>query len=188
MVIGLLGILKAGGAYVPLDPAYPKERLTFMLQDVQALVLLTQQRLVERLPQDGTKVVCLDTDWGAIAQEGETNLLCQGTTDNLAYVLYTSGSTGTPKGVAMSHRPLCNLLSWQLQSSTLPRGARTLQFASLSFDVSFQEIFSTWCSGGTLILISEEMRRDAVGLWHYLTDEAVADYFFPLSPYSSWPR
>ena len=179
MVVGLLGILKAGGAYVPLDPAYPKERLAFMLQDAQALVLLTQQRLVERLPQDGTKVVCLDTDWGAIAQEGETNLLCQGTTDNLAYVLYTSGSTGRPKGVAMSHRPLCNLLSWQLQNSTLPRGARTLQFASLSFDVSFQEIFSTWCSGGTLVLISEEMRRDAVGLWHYLTDEAVARLFLP---------
>ena len=179
MVVGLLGILKAGGAYVPLDPAYPKERLAFMLQDAQALVLLTQQRLVERLPQDGTKVVCLDTDWAAIAQEGETNLLCQGTTDNLAYVLYTSGSTGRPKGVAMSHRPLCNLLSWQLQNSTLPRGARTLQFASLSFDVSFQEIFSTWCSGGTLVLISEEMRRDAVGLWHYLTDEAVARLFLP---------
>ena len=179
MVVGLLGILKAGGAYVPLDPAYPKERLAFICRMPQALVLLTQQRLVERLPQSGTKVVCLDTDWGAIAQEGETNLLCQGTTDNLAYVLYTSGSTGRPKGVAMSHRPLCNLLSWQLQNSTLPRGARTLQFASLSFDVSFQEIFSTWCSGGTLVLISEEMRRDAVGLWHYLTDEAVARLFLP---------
>ena len=120
MVIGLLGILKAGGAYVPLDPAYPKERLAFMLQDAQASVLLTQQRLVERLPQYGTKVVCLDTDWGAIAQEGETNLLCQGTTDNLAYVLYTSGSTGRPKGVAMSHRPLCNLLWWQLRNLDTP--------------------------------------------------------------------
>ena len=179
MVVGLLGILKAGGAYVPLDPAYPKDRLAFILEDTQAPLLLTQQRLVERLSQDGTRVVSLDTDWGVIAQEGETNLLCQGTTDNLAYVLYTSGSTGRPKGVAMSHRPLCNLLSWQLQNSILPRGARTLQFASLSFDVSFQEIFSTWCSGGTLVLISEEMRRDALGLWHYLRDEAVARLFLP---------
>ncbi len=75
--------------------------------------------------------------------------------DHLAYVLYTSGSTGRPKGVAMSHRPLTNLLRWQLAHWSQPGPARTLQFASLSFDVAFQEIFSTWCSGGTLVLIDE---------------------------------
>ena len=69
MVVGLLGILKAGGAYVPLDPTYPQERLAFMLEDAQVPVLLTQQRLVAGLPAHQAQVVCLDTDWAAIARE-----------------------------------------------------------------------------------------------------------------------
>ena len=79
----------------------------------------------------------------------------------------------------MSHRPLCNLLFWQLESSTVSAGAKTLQFAPLSFDVSFQEIFSTWCSGGTLVLISEELRRDVVGLLHFLSEKAIERLFLP---------
>jgi amino acid adenylation domain-containing protein len=74
MVVGILGILKAGGAYVPLDPAYPKERLAFMLEDTQAQWLLTQQSLVDLLPEDGAHRVLLDTDWPAIAKESEENL------------------------------------------------------------------------------------------------------------------
>jgi non-ribosomal peptide synthetase component F len=68
MVIGLLGILKAGGAYVPMDPTYPKERLAFMLEDIQAPIILTQQRLLEHLPKTGASVICLDEDWQTIAR------------------------------------------------------------------------------------------------------------------------
>ena len=179
MVVGVLGILKAGGAYVPLDPAYPSERLTFMLEDTQTSVLLTQARLVESLPPHSSRVVCLDSDWEEIARHSQSNPFSQVATTNLAYVIYTSGSTGRPKGVAMSHRPLCNLLFWQLESSTVSTGAKTLQFAPLSFDVSFQEIFSTWCSDGTLVLISEELRRDAIALLHFLSEKAIERLFLP---------
>jgi len=187
MMIGLLGILKAGGAYVPLDPAYPQERLAFMLEDADVPVLLTQQHLVFGLPEQGAKVVCLDTDGQANAyctalpnaQQSQSNPVSSVKPNNLAYVIYTSGSTGRPKGVAMTHRPLSNLLSWQLGSSTLKSEAKTLQFAPISFDVSFQEIFSTWCSGGTLVLILEEVRRDAVGLLRFLSDKAVERLFLP---------
>jgi len=79
----------------------------------------------------------------------------------------------------MNHGPLCNLISWQIQKSRLPSGARTLQFASLSFDVSFQEMFSTWCSGGSLTLISEEVRRDPMSLLNYLISESVERLFLP---------
>jgi non-ribosomal peptide synthetase component F len=96
MVVGVLGILKAGGAYVPLDPAYPSERLTFMMEDTQTSVLLTQARLVESLPPNSPRVVCLDTDWEVIAFHSHSNPQRRVTTNNLAYVIYTSGSTGRP--------------------------------------------------------------------------------------------
>ena len=179
MVIGILGILKAGGAYVPLDPTYPKERLSFVISDIQAPLILTQGSLVRELPHNKAQVLCVDHDWKIIDKESTRNPSAILSAQNLAYVLYTSGSTGRPKGVAMNHRPLCNLISWQIRQSRLPAGARTQQFASLSFDVSFQEIFSTWCSGGTLMLISEEARRDPGLLLKHLASEAVERLFLP---------
>jgi amino acid adenylation domain-containing protein len=179
MFIGLLGVLKAGGSYVPLDPAYPKERTAFVLLDAQARVLLTENRLAEQLPTEGLQVVRLDTEWEAIAREDERNPASDATPDNLAYIIYTSGSTGTPKGVAMPHRPLVNLLWWQTRNSELTHAARTLQFASPSFDVSFQEIFSTWLTGGTLFLTTEENRRDARRLLEVLSRFGVERLFVP---------
>ena len=179
MVVGLLAILKAGDAYVPLDPTYPKERLAFMLENAQARVLLTQQQLIESLPLHQTSTICLDSDWEVIAQQSEENPVSFVTPDNLAYVIYTSGSTGKPKGVAMTHRSLSNLIKWQVENSTLSREVRTLQFSPVSFDVSFQEIFSTWCSGGTLVLIRNEVRQDPLQLWRFLTFEAIARIFLP---------
>ena len=108
MVIGLLGILKAGGAYVPLDPGYPQERLAYMLADSQVAVLLTQQRLVDSLPQHSTPLVLLDADSEHIAQQSQENPISGTNADNLAYVIYTSGSTGKPKGVLVSHHNVSN--------------------------------------------------------------------------------
>ncbi len=179
MVVGLLGILKAGGAYVPLDPEYPTDRLSFMLQDAQVSVLLTQQRLVERLPEYKGQFVYLDTELQVISRSSEENPITSVQATNLAYVIYTSGSTGQPKGVAMNHFSLGNLILWQLQNTTISSGAKTLQFAPVSFDVSFQEMFSTWCSGGTLLLIAEELRRDAFTLLGLLQEKAVERLFLP---------
>ncbi|MFN6478154.1 non-ribosomal peptide synthetase [Nostoc sp. DedQUE07] len=179
MVVGLLGILKAGGAYVPLDPEYPTERLSFMLEDAQVSVLLTQQSLQERLPQHQAKLVCLDTDWQQISQSGQDNFIPGVQATNLAYVIYTSGSTGQPKGVALNQLALCNLILWQLQNTTISTGAKTLQFAPISFDVSFQEIFTTWFSGGKLFLITEELRRDPVALLGFLQQKSVERLFVP---------
>jgi amino acid adenylation domain-containing protein/thioester reductase-like protein/non-ribosomal peptide synthase protein (TIGR01720 family) len=179
MVVGILGILKAGGAYVPLDPEYPTERLAFMLENAQVSVLLTQQSLLDRLPQHQAKIVCLDTDTQVISQLNQENPISAVQTHNLVYVVYTSGSTGKPKGVAMNHLPLCNLILWQLENTTVAQDAKTLQFAPISFDVSFQEIFSTWCSGGTLVLITEELRRDALALLGFLEEKTVTRLFVP---------
>ena len=142
MVVGLLGILKAGGTYVPLNPSYPATRLEFILGDTQAPVLLTQERLIEGIPdKHSTKVVRLDADWPAIAREAEVNLASRATTDNLAYVIYTSGSTGQPKGVMIEHRALSGYVAAAIAAYEMTASDRVLQFASLSFDASVEEIF-----------------------------------------------
>lgn len=171
MWIAVLGVLKAGAAYVPLDPGYPRERIAYMLRDSKVKVLLTQQHLVSELPAEGTQVICLDTDWDHLSHHSHEPLPTFSTAENLAYVIYTSGSTGQPKGVAMTHRALVNLVQWQARRTGPP--LRTLQFASLSFDVSFQEAFSAWCGGGSVVLISEAHRRDGRELLRVLIDEQV---------------
>jgi amino acid adenylation domain-containing protein len=179
MIVGVLGVLKAGGAYMPLDPEYPQERLAFMLKDARVRVLLTQQGLVERLPEQSAHVVCLDTDWESIEGQSAQNPQSDVTPDNAAYVIYTSGSTGKPKATVMPHRGAVNLINFQIQSSGHEGRLRTLQFASLSFDVSFQEIFPTLCGGGSLVLLREDKRRDARELLRVITEQRVERLFLP---------
>ncbi|WP_442947635.1 amino acid adenylation domain-containing protein [Nostoc sp.] len=180
MVIGLLGILKAGGAYVPLDPEYPSDRLSFILEDTQVKVLLTQQQLIDRLPPNHAKLVCLDTDAEDISKCSPDNIILGVQPNNLVYIIYTSGSTGQPKGIAMSQLALCNHILWHRDNLKISRGAKTLQFASVNFDVSFQEIFTTWYSGGTLFLITEELRRDALALLGFLQEKQIQRMFLPV--------
>jgi amino acid adenylation domain-containing protein len=177
MIVAVLAALKAGAAYVPLDPNYPRERLAYMIDNARVSMLLTQARFGSALPTGDARVLTLDGegDGGTRADNPRGGAGA----DNLAYVIYTSGSTGRPKGVAMPHRPLVNLLGWQIARSSLPEGARTLQFASLSFDVSFQEIFSTLCAGGTLILIAEEQKRDPEAVWQLLRTAEVNRLYLP---------
>ncbi|WP_163021259.1 AMP-binding protein, partial [Pseudomonas viridiflava] len=124
----------------------------FMFSDASPSLLLTQSSLVDALPLPDSHllVCCLDVDTQDWAQRSDTDPLVSVSPDNLAYVLYTSGSTGRPKGVAHNRRALDNLIAWQLDDAHTPR--RVLQFASLNFDVSFQEICSTLCQGGSLLL------------------------------------
>jgi len=157
MIIGLLGILKAGGAYVPLDPNYPSERLAFMLEDSSVPVLLTQERLVEKLPQHSACVVCLDSDWEKIAVHSKENPSIPVKPENLAYVIYTSGSTGKPKGVLIQHESLVNYTTVASAEYRIQKCDRILQFSSISFDVSAEEIYTSLTSGATLVLRTASM-------------------------------
>jgi natural product biosynthesis luciferase-like monooxygenase protein/amino acid adenylation domain-containing protein/FkbM family methyltransferase len=194
-LVALLAVLRAGGCYVPLDPAYPAERLGYMLRDSGASVLLTQERMLGELPEFGGEIVVVDTphppapsptrgegendDAGGEDTLSHSRTFALSHSLSLAYVVYTSGSTGTPKGVAMPHRALVNLLAWQAGAWRGARAARTLQFASISFDVSFQEIFSAWTTGGALVLLREEERRDPDALLRRMEEEGVERCFLP---------
>lgn len=155
MVIALLGILKAGGAYVPLDPTYPHDRLEYMIQDAHLPVLLTQQRLLETLPEsEGTTILPLDAEfaWDDGNSRWDANPNSDVGPDNAVYMIYTSGSTGKPKGVINLHRGLMNRLWWMQQMYRLTSDDRVVQKTPFSFDVSVWEFFWPLISGARLVV------------------------------------
>ncbi|WP_158625670.1 non-ribosomal peptide synthetase [Corallococcus carmarthensis] len=174
VAVGLLGILKAGGAWVPVDPMLPRERLAFMLEDSGATVLVTQAPLLERFPEaHRARALCLDVEREDLAGESVLAPASGVGPRNLAYVLYTSGSTGTPKGTAIEHRGVCNLVAHEATAYGIGPGSRVLQFASLSFDLSVEEIFTTLCGGATLVLAPLEDLMPGEPLRKLLRDEAL---------------
>ena len=126
MVVALLGIIKAGGAYVPIDPWNPEERLALLLGEVQAPVVLTQQRFASRLPKS-CAALALDTQWREISSQPETNPERLTNPGNSAYVIYTSGSTGLPKGVINIHRGIVNRLLWMQDAFQIGRTDRVFR-------------------------------------------------------------
>ncbi|MCP4661235.1 MAG: amino acid adenylation domain-containing protein, partial [bacterium] len=178
-VAALAGVLKAGGVFVPLDRSYPAERLAFMLADAGAEVLVTRRELVAELPPWEGRLVLLDADREAIARASAEPPASAVAGENLSYLIYTSGSTGRPKGVALVHRTLTNLIAWQLARPGFAAAARTLQFAPMSFDVYLQEVFSTLCSRGTLVLLRDDERRDPLRLAELLEARGIERLFQP---------
>ena len=182
MVIGLLGILKAGGAYLPLDPNYPIERLQHMLEDATPQVILTQDELRSLLPRTSTRIIALESEPDSRPLNDPVlpaAVQVDMTAEDLVYVIYTSGSTGKPKATAMAHGSMVNLMEWHRRTFGRGEGKRVLQFAALSFDVAFQEAFSTLCTGGTLVLLEEWLRREATALTQYIHDNAINRLFVP---------
>jgi len=174
MILGILGILKAGGAYLPLDPTYPLKRLTFMLDDSGAPVIVTQQDYTDRLPLgNDTKSVCLDSDWDQIAKHSTEPISTLAGSHHPAYVIYTSGSTGQPKGVPITHKNLVQSTLARLNYYPLPV-QRFLLLSSFAFDSSVVGIFWSLCQGGTLVLPRQRLEQDIVGLANLIQQHAIS--------------
>ena len=173
MMVGIMGIVRAGAAYLPLDPAYPQDRLTYMLEDSQARVVLTQERLKERisaLSAPETRVIALDKQWPEVCKK-VLALECSGVElredvqpCNVNYVIYTSGSTGRPKGVLVEHRALVNRIHWMQKCYGLEQGDVVLQKTPYSFDVSVWEFFWPMMTGASLVFATPEGHTDV----HYM--------------------
>ncbi|MDZ7269872.1 MAG: amino acid adenylation domain-containing protein [candidate division KSB1 bacterium] len=162
MLVALLAVMKAGGAYVPLDPAYPRERLAFMLEDSRVALLLSQRKLLERLPAHDLPVILLDEEAQQFAGEEDSNLPVTITPDNLVYVIYTSGSTGRPKGTLITHRGLNNYLNWCLAAYPLSQGSGALVHSPLAFDATVTGLFSPLLVGKTVQLVPEGLEIEAL--------------------------
>jgi amino acid adenylation domain-containing protein len=160
MIAALIGVLKAGAAYVPIDPVHPRDRSTAMLADAGVTIVLSQASLASRLPGE-IEAVLLDDDWPALMGHPAGNLGLTPPANSAAYVIYTSGSTGAPKGVQVGHHSLTNYTRYAVEQFGLAAGDRILQFASVGFDASAEEIYPALASGATVVLRNDWMLSSA---------------------------
>ena len=157
MVVALLGVWKAGGAYVPLDPGYPPERLSFMLEDAQTVLLLTEEDCRPLFAGVGAKAIYLDTDWARLESESADNTAPSANPSHLAYVMYTSGSTGKPKGAMIVHSGLVNYLTWAVKAYGVEPGLSAPVHSSISFDLTVTSLFVPLMAGGCVELLPEDV-------------------------------
>lgn len=156
LVVALLAVWKAGGAYVPLDPSYPKERLSFMVEDAQPLMVLTSTEHASTLAAAADKLICLDTESSAFSQESPANLSTINSLSDLAYVMYTSGSTGRPKGAMIVHRGLVNYLWWAINTYPVEPGVAVPVHTSISFDLTVTSLYTSLLRGSKVELLPED--------------------------------
>ena len=163
LIIAILAVQKAGGAYVPIDIAYPKDRIAFMVTDAQAKVVLTETAYQHNIPNENTKLVCLDKEWTDSQQTTKRDNIPEVKATDLAYMIYTSGSTGKPKGVMISHQNVLNQLEGQ-QHIAPNRIKKMLLTCSISFDVSVLTIYWTFYQGAILVLPKQDEEKDIAQL------------------------
>ncbi|HVE82784.1 MAG TPA: AMP-binding protein, partial [Myxococcales bacterium] len=185
-LIGILAVLKAGGAFLPLDPAIPPDRLAAILDQARPDLVLTRGELAPRLPPESV-AVCVDRDAAAVARQPDANPPAAALPDHLAYVIFTSGSTGAPKGVMVAHRGLCNLAREYVRLFEISPRDRVLQFASLGFDASVEEMFKAWAGGAELHLPEPRAQLPGDDLLQLLRDQAITVATLPPSALAALP-
>ncbi|GJL59956.1 MAG: hypothetical protein NPIRA03_28130 [Nitrospirales bacterium] len=168
LVIGLLAVLKAGGAYVPLDPKLPHARMSYMLANSHAQVVLTQMQWSDVFAEQEMVCLCLDRDWPEISALDDAPVVCGVRPDNLAYVIYTSGSTGHPKGVAVEHRQLVHYISGVLDRLSLDDDASFATVSTVGADLGNTSIFGALCSGRTLHVLATDRGFDPDAMAEYM--------------------
>jgi amino acid adenylation domain-containing protein len=187
MMVGLLAISKAGGAFLPLDPSYPPERLTYMLEDAGAKLVLSQNDVLGRVPELARfDPILLDVETARIREQSDENPNTAVQPENLAYIIYTSGSTGEPKGVMVPHYAVVNHNLAMVEQFGLTPADRMLQFATISFDAAVEEIFPTWMTGATLVLRPDSMLVSGTELLRMVQEEQLTILDLPTAYWHEW--
>jgi len=173
-----LAVMKAGAAYLPIDPNYPRERLSFILSDSRAPIVLSDSVVAGKLPEGNWRLLLLDREDFA----GRTPRALEGTEvcpDHLAYVIYTSGSTGTPKGVEITHANLLNFVRWYQKAFAVTSGDRATQLTSFGFDAAVAELWPHLAAGSSLLVTPDEVRSSPELLRDWLIDQEITIAFVP---------
>ena len=171
MIIGILGIIKAGGAYVPIEPGYPKERISYILNEIGGNIVIAGKATVDKVSGN---VIVLDDHKSAVHRESVEPPLTSLRPDNLLYVIYTSGSTGKPKGVMIEHRSLINYIFAQTAYFKVSNDEKVLQFSNYCFDASVEQIFLALLNGASLVLITQQEQTDTHKLAAVLKEKEVS--------------
>ena len=179
MIVGALAVLKAGGAYLPLDPTYPKERVAFFLNDVQAQILVTGRCSVDVLPTQSEHIITLDSEGRLLGPPSFEPIVAEVKPENLAYVIYTSGSTGRPKGVELTHGGLLNLVLWHQRAFGVSPSDRASHLAALSFDAAVWELWPYLASGASVHLPNGVALGDPEAVRDWLVSRKISICFLP---------
>ncbi|WP_410771119.1 non-ribosomal peptide synthetase [Fontibacillus sp. BL9] len=181
LIVSILAVLKSGAAYVPINTALPEERIAHMVEGAKLKLILSTARLESKMNAVRQSGAAISDSWVLLDQENDEiyalsgeNLGLDSAPSDLAYVIYTSGSTGKPKGVQIEHRGIPNLVHAQIEHFHLNDRDRVLQYASLSFDASVSEIFTTLISGATLVLLPGEGTYAGEDLHRILKDQRIS--------------
>jgi amino acid adenylation domain-containing protein len=181
MIAVILGVLKSGAAYLAVDPAYPKDRVLQILSDSDSKILIIDKMRPELFGDYNAEILDINVHQDDIQKESQDNPTSINKPSDILYVNYTSGSTGTPNGAMLSHDCLSNLIRWQNRHSGIDCSLHCLQFTSINFCVSFQEIMGTLSSGGELHLIGEIERQDINYLMDFFISHRIGTLFLPFS-------
>ncbi|MBO7493556.1 MAG: amino acid adenylation domain-containing protein [Bacteroidales bacterium] len=173
MAIASLGVLKAGCAYQPLDPTYPKERLSFMMQDTASKLLIADEELCSILDEYKGEVL-LTKD---IENLKESKELAGPKPESLFTLIYTSGSTGVPKGCQLEHRNMVAFSHMHQHALHIEADSRIGAYASFGFDACLLELWPPLIVGATVYIIPEEIRLDLLALNDYFEQNGITHTF-----------
>ena len=174
MLVSVLGIWKAGAAYVPLDPEYPNERLAYMMEASNLRLLVTQESLLQDLPEYDCTRVLIDTEWDDLASTAPDTSLNAAAGEDLAYVIFTSGSTGMPKGVQLPHRAVVNFLLTMSERPGLTANDKLLAVTTLSFDIAVLELYLPICAGAQTVIATADQAIDGHALVRIIADQQIS--------------
>ncbi|UHO38305.1 amino acid adenylation domain-containing protein [Chryseobacterium capnotolerans] len=190
MLVAILGVLKAGAAYVPMDPQYPSDRIQHILQDTQAKVVLTEEKLKDKIDSENAHILSLNNPvFQTIIEEvSSQNPVTKVTPENLSYIIYTSGTTGMPKGVMIEHQNVVNVVSQIRDAYGFSEGEKITAYTSYVFDVSVSEFFNALLYGNELHILDEAIKKDADSISQYLLENDIAYAYLPPVMLSVLPK